>query len=202
MTRIKFCGLSRQCDIDAVNELNPEYAGFVFFQGSKRNVSAEQAAQLRKSLDPAIKAVGVFVNASPEFILQLVDNGTIDIIQLHGEEDETYIRSLRQLTTVPIIQAFRVRSQQDVVMAQASIADYILLDSGTGSGRMFDWQLIQSIQRPFFLAGGLSALNVGEALNKIKPFAVDVSSGIETDGFKDKRKMAAFAAKVRKEKDE
>lgn len=202
MTKIKFCGLSRQYDIEVVNELKPEYAGFVFFQGSKRNVSAEQAAQLREFLDPGIKAVGVFVNESPEFIRQLVDSGTIDIIQLHGDEDESYIRQIRQLTTAPIIRAFRVRTQQDVDEAQVCTADYILLDSGTGSGQVFDWQLIRNVQRPFFLAGGLSSLNVGDALKQIKPFAVDVSSGIETDGFKDKEKMAAFAAMVRKEKNE
>lgn len=199
MTRIKLCGLSRSCDIDAANILRPEYIGFVFAQKSKRFVGMEQAAALRQGLATGIKAVGVFVNEKPERIAALLNQGIIDLAQLHGDEDENDIRRLRELTDCPIIQALRVRATQDLEKARASSADYILLDSGAGTGISFDWSLLRDMERPYFLAGGLSPENVGEALKRLHPFAVDVSSGIETRGIKDKEKMAAFVAAVREE---
>lgn len=199
MTRIKLCGLSRPCDIDAANILQPEYIGFVFAQKSKRFVGKEQAAALRQGLAPGIKAVGVFVNEKPEGIAALLNQGIIDLAQLHGDEDEDDIRRLRELTDCPIIQALRVSTAQDLEKARVSSADYILLDSGAGTGISFDWNLLRDMERPYFLAGGLSPENVGEALKRLHPFAVDVSSGIETRGIKDKEKMAAFVAAVREE---
>ena len=145
------------------------------------------------------QAVGVFVNESPEKIAELSQNGVIDIIQLHGDEDEGYIRRLKQYIDKPIIKAFRVKTENDTADAERCSADYILLDSGAGTGTVFDWKLLTNIHRPYFLAGGLSPDNVGKAVAALRPFAVDVSSGIETDGTKDKEKMAAFAAAVRKE---
>lgn len=198
MTKIKLCGLSRTCDIEAVNALNPEYIGFVFTPKSKRYVSPEKASELKKLLSPGIKAVGVFVNAPQNEILELVHSGIIDIIQLHGTEDAAYIRQLRELTDAPIIQAFRMKTEADIFLAKQSSADYILLDSGAGTGMTFNWQLIQDIKRPYFLAGGLNPDNVRNAIQKLTPFAVDVSSGIETEGFKDKEKMTAFVTAVRK----
>ena len=143
--------------------------------------------------------MGVFVDENPKTVADLLDQGVIDIVQLHGREDESYIKKLRTLTDCPVIQAFCVKNEYDAAQAQRSTADYILLDSGAGTGTIFDWKLIQDIQRPYFLAGGLSPDNVGEAVRYLYPYAVDVSSGIETDGRKDKIKMAAFAAAVRKE---
>lgn len=198
MTKIKLCGLSRICDIEAVNTLNPEYIGFVFTPKSKRYVSPEKASELKKLLSPSIKAVGVFVNAPQNEILELVHSGIIDIIQLHGTEDAAYIRQLRELTDAPIIQAFRLKTEADIFLAKQSSADYILLDSGAGTGMTFNWQLIQDVKRPYFLAGGLNPDNVRNAIQKLTPFAVDVSSGIETEGFKDKEKMTAFVTAVRK----
>lgn len=198
MTKIKLCGLSRICDIEAVNTLNPEYIGFVFAPKSQRCVSPEKASELKKLLSPGIKAVGVFVNAPQNEILELVHSGIIDIIQLHGTEDAAYIRQLRELTDAPIIQAFRMKTEADIFLAKQSSADYILLDSGAGTGMTFNWQLIQDIKRPYFLAGGLNPDNVRNAIQKLTPFAVDVSSGIETEGFKDKEKMTAFVTAVRK----
>lgn len=183
----------------ATNELRPDYIGFVFAKKSKRYVAPEQAAMLKKLLDPAIRAVGVFVNESPETVAGLLNGGIIDIAQLHGTEDEEYIRKLRGLTKKPVIKAFRIESENDIQEAEKNSADYVLLDSGVGTGTVFDWTLLQNIQRPYFLAGGLSPENAEIAVRWLRPYAVDVSSGIETGGVKDKVKMTAFVAAVRKE---
>lgn len=198
MTQIKLCGLSRECDIEVVNELKPEYIGFVFYPKSKRYVTPEKAEELKKMLSSDIKSVGVFVNESPEKVALLLKKGIIDIAQLHGSEDEQYINSLRQLTEKPIIKAFRIDNSDDIIKAENSSADYALLDSGDGgTGTSFDWALLEKINRPYFLAGGLDINNVKEAVSKLNPFGVDVSSGIETDGLKDKNKMTAFVRNVR-----
>ena len=198
--KIKLCGLTRPCDIEAVNELQPDYIGFVFAKKSRRYVSPEKAKELKAMLAPGIQAVGVFVNEEPEQIAALFEAGTIDVAQLHGQEDETEIRRLRELTDHPLIQAFRIDTEQDVERANASTADYVLLDSGAGgTGTVFDWDLLQAIRRPYFLAGGLDTENLGTVKAKLNPYGVDVSSGIETGGYKDKEKMTAFVAAARKE---
>lgn len=199
MTKIKLCGLSRTQDIQVVNELKPEFVGFVFAAKSRRYISPQHAKALKALLSLQIQAVGVFVNEEVESVAALLNSGIIDMAQLHGDEDEDYIRQLRSRTGKPIIQAFRVTSQEDVAGAESSIADHILLDSGTGTGKVFDWTLIQQITRPYFLAGGLGPDNVEQAVNQLAPYAVDVSSGIESGGVKDPAKMAAFVAAVRKE---
>ena len=200
MTKIKFCGLTGDCDIDAANELRPEYVGFVFAPKSKRYVTPERAAELKRRLADGIKAVGVFVNDNLYHVAELLNRGVIDIAQLHGSEDEEYIGHLRQLTGKPIIRAFRIKTAEDIAEAEKCTADHVLLDSGAGTGEVFDWKLIKNMKRPYFLAGGLSPDNVENAVEQLSPYAVDVSSGIETDGVKDKAKMAAFAAAVRGEK--
>ena len=198
--KIKLCGLTRPCDIEAVNELQPDYIGFVFAKKSRRYVSPEKAEELKAMLAPGIQAVGVFVNEEPEQIAALFEAGTIDVAQLHGQESETEIRRLRELTDHPMIQAFRIDTEQDVERANASTADYVLLDSGAGgTGTVFDWDLLQAIRRPYFLAGGLDTENIGTVKAKLNPYGVDVSSGIETGGYKDKEKMTAFVAAARKE---
>ena len=198
--KIKLCGLTRPCDIEAVNELQPDYIGFVFAKKSRRYVSPEKAKELKAMLAPGIQAVGVFVNEEPEQIAALLEAGTIDVAQLHGQEGEREIRRLRELTDHPLIQAFRIDTEQDVERANASTADYVLLDSGAGgTGTVFDWDLLQAIRRPYFLAGGLDTENLGTVKAKLNPYGVDVSSGIETGGYKDKEKMTAFVAAARKE---
>lgn len=199
MTKIKLCGLSRLCDIEAANELKPDYIGFVFASKSKRYVTSEKAAELKRRLLPEIQSVGVFVNEHPQEVAKLLQNGIIDIAQLHGDEDEDYITQLRRLIDKPIIKAFRIETAHDIKIANQSTADYILLDSSAGTGTVFDWVLVKNIERPYFLAGGLDARNVADALKTLHPSAVDVSTGIETNGVKDKIKMAAFVAAVRKE---
>lgn len=198
-TKCKLCGLTRSADIAAVNALLPEYIGFVFAPKSRRSLTPPQAAALKRQLTPGITAVGVFVNEAPETIAALLNSGVIDAAQLHGRGEELCIEQLRTLTDKPLIQAFTIGTAQDAEQAEQSRADFILLDSGAGSGRTFDWTLLQSICRPYFLAGGLHPENVPLAIQTLHPFAVDVSSGIETNGQKDKEKMAAFVAAVRKE---
>lgn len=192
MTRIKMCGISRMCDIEVINQLKPEYVGFVFAKKSKRYVSFETAKKLKEALDPGICAVGVFVDAPVEEISMLLNDNIIDIAQLHGDEDEDYIGQLRKCSNHPIIKAFCIKGKEDIAAIEQCSADYVLLDSGAGSGECFDWNILNEIQRPFFLAGGLHADNVGDAIRMLQPYAVDVSSGIETNGVKDEKKMKAF----------
>lgn len=200
-TKIKFCGLSRNCDIETANVLSPDYVGFVFAKNSRRCVSFARAKELKALLAPGILTVGVFVNEDPRTVTALLEAGVIDAAQLHGDEDTDYIRGLKSLTKAPLIKAFGLRSIHDLPAVERCPADLVLLDSpGGGTGRLFDWQLLENIQRPYFLAGGLSAENVGEAIARLRPFGVDVSSGIETGGYKDREKMTAFAAAVREEK--
>ncbi len=199
MTKIKLCGLSRRCDIEAANALMPDYVGFVFAEGSKRRVTPAQAQALKNALSPRILAVGVFVDEAPATVAALLGGGIIDAAQLHGGEDAAYIRALRRMTDRPIWQAFRVRTRADVEQAGRSEADCILLDAGAGTGTAFDWGLLDRVERPYFLAGGLDTENVAGAIRLLRPFGVDVSSGIESGGGKDAEKMAAFVAAVRRE---
>ena len=196
--KIKICGLSREQDIDFVNELQPDYIGFVFAPKSHRYVTPEQAADLRKRLDPGIVSVGVFVNEVPERAASLLNQGIIGMAQLHGQEDDADIDRLRQLTANPILQAFRIGAPADIEKALQSKADGILLDNGAGgTGEAFDWSLLPKIERPWFLAGGLTPENVAEALNVTIPYGVDVSSGVETDRVKDYHKIKSFIQNVR-----
>lgn len=201
MTKIKLCGLKRPCDIEYVNELAPEYIGFVFAKGSKRYVYPDDAELLREKLNEGILPVGVFVNEEIDVIVDLLDRHIIEAVQLHGSENEDYISALRECTKCTIIKAFRIESSDDIITANNSSADYVLLDSGGGSGETFDWSLIKEINRPYFLAGGLTPENVEAAITKLQPFGVDASSSLETDGFKDKEKMTAFVEAVRGRKD-
>ncbi|MBN7772882.1 phosphoribosylanthranilate isomerase [Clostridium aminobutyricum] len=197
MTKVKICGLSRMCDIDFVNEAEPDFIGFIFAK-SKRKVTAEQAKELRKKLNPKIQAVGVFVNEPLEQIISIMDAGIIDMVQLHGQESEDYIKTLKDKIHVPIIKAVQVNSREDIVEAQESAADYLLLDHGSGgTGHHFDWSLIGNLEKAFFLAGGLRCENVEEAIRTANPFAVDTSSGVESDGKKDQHKIEEFIRRVR-----
>lgn len=199
MTKIKLCGLKRLCDIEYVNELLPQYIGFVFAPKSKRCISPERAEALREHLDDRITPVGVFVDEKIEIIADFVKRKIIDAVQLHGNESEQYISALRRVIDCPIIKAFWIEGREDIERANETCADFVLLDSGGGTGRAFDHSLIQGVTRPYFLAGGLTPLNVGEIADKYAPFAVDASSSLETDGFKDKNKMTAFVKAVRKD---
>lgn len=198
MTRIKLCGLKRDDDIAWANELQPDYVGFVFAKDSKRYVTPKETAKLKAMLSPSIQSVGVFVNADIEVIGAMAEMGVIDVIQLHGDEDKDYLESLRKRVKLPIIQAFRIRTAQDVQKAGKSSADLVLLDAGAGCGEVFDWRLLKEISRPYFLAGGLTPQNVTEAIKRLHPYGVDASSALETGGVKDCEKMTAFVEAVRR----
>lgn len=197
MTGIKLCGLMRPCDIRYVNELLPEYIGFVFAPESRRYVSPEYAETLRAALDDRITPVGVFTDEKIEVIAGLVQRHVIDAVQLHGKENEQYIAKLKKAAACPVIKAFRIAGRADIAAADRSMADHVLLDSGGGTGTAFDHSLIQHINRPYFLAGGLTAENVGTVIRTLQPYAVDASSSLETNGWKDKIKLTAFVKAVR-----
>lgn len=197
MTKVKICGLSRERDIEYANMLKPDYIGYVFWQKSRRCVTGEQAEALTQRLDEAITPVGVFVDKNPELVSQLANGGIIKIIQLHGHENEEYLRELKSMTDAPIIKAFKIRGAADIERANAFPSDYVLLDNGYGTGETFDWGFVRGIKRPFFLAGGVNADNVAGAIEKLQPYAVDISSGVETDGYKDFEKMQRFMEMVR-----
>ncbi len=194
--------MRRPEDILAVNQAKPDYIGFICSRRFWRHISLEEAAVLKRMLDPGIQAVGVFVDEPYEEIAGWLKKGVIDLVQLHGEEDEYYIRQLRKVmlfqeTLVPVIQAFRVKTEKDLLRAGHSIADYILLDSGAGSGVTFDWSLLDSMDRPYFLAGGLGPDNVAEAIRRFHPYAVDMSSSLETERKKDPEKIRRAVREAR-----
>ena len=198
--KLKFCGLTREADIRAANETRPGYIGFVFAE-SRRRVTDEQAARLRVQLAPGIQAVGVFVNDDPTHIAELANHGVIDLIQLHGGESAAYIRRLRTMTAAPVIYALRVGEQADIKRGKNDMVDFLLLDTYTkdacgGSGKTFDWSLIGAVGKPYFLAGGLNESNIPRAM-RTGAYALDLSSGIETDGVKDAAKMRRVAALIR-----
>ena len=202
MTKIKLCGIQRYEDIDVVNELLPDYIGFVFTKKSKRFISYDMAKSLKKRLDKRVKAVGVFVNESIENIIYLVRNDIIDLIQLHGDEDNEYISKLKNYVNIPVIKAFRIKSKSDINNLYKEGSDFILLDAGAGDGKTLDESILKDFKDDYFLAGGLSPDNIYEKITALHPFGVDVSSGIETGGKKDADKMRKFVKLVREVENE
>lgn len=199
MTKIKICGLVRERDIDYVNQYLPDYAGFILnFPRSHRNLSPEKAQSLVRLLNPGIQAVGVVVNQPLEWAIDLLNQGFLDALQLHGSEDEAYIQALKEATGRPVWKAFQIKNVSDLEAARACGADQIILDSGQGSGECFDWALLQHFHRPYFLAGGLGPQNVVRAVKALHPYGIDLSSGIETNGVKDKGKLSSVIASVRR----
>lgn len=193
---IKLCGMRRSEDITYSNECQPDYIGFIFAE-SKRKVSPELAEQLRSELDPKIVTVGVTVNAPIEFFKEI--NGSADIFQLHGNEDAEYISSLRKLfPEKEIWKAGRIRSEADIDALAELHADKFVLDAFSaeaygGTGKKIDEELLvyakDKLSKPFFIAGGIDSSNIADIIKKFTPYGVDLSSGIETDGFKDRAKM-------------
>lgn len=200
MIKTKICGLTREQDIESVNMLKPDYIGFVFAK-SKRQLSYEKALELKQKLDKNIKAVGVFVDSNNDEVVRLLDDNIIDIAQLHGSETEADIVYIKQKTSKAVIKAVRVSSVDDILAWQGSSADYLLLDNvNAGSGICFDWSVLDELSsliergdfsKPFFIAGGLNCDNVTSVL-PYAPYGVDVSSGVETDGKKDEKKIEDF----------
>ncbi|MGN0241711.1 MAG: phosphoribosylanthranilate isomerase [Candidatus Weimeria sp.] len=199
MTKIKICGLRRKEDIEIVNRYHPDFVGFIIdFPKSHRSITGEEVRKLTENLDSTIKKVGVFVNQPAEKVIGLLESGVIDIAQLHGNESEEYIREVQSKSGKEVIKAFEIHSEADFKNALLSSADYLLLDQGKGGGRTFDWSLIR--ERPdkrWFLAGGLNTENLRAAIGTVHPWAVDISSGVETDGCKDENKIRTIMKIVR-----
>lgn len=196
--KLKLCGMRRRQDIDYVNEYRPDYVGFILSDGFRRSVGLGTFCELASCLDKGIKRVGVFVNEPMENLLKYYPE-ELDVFQLHGDEDEKYIEQLRG--NIPesceIWKAVRVKSTNHIERWNVSAADKLLLDAfqeGTvgGTGKTADWDLIKAakIEKPFFAAGGINAGNFIEAATALNPYGIDLSGGIETDGVKDKAKIA------------
>lgn len=220
--KIKICGLRRPEDIEYANEVKPDYIGFILTPGFRRSITKETARGLKAKLDQGIKAVGVFVNEPTEHIVEFLEEGIIDIAQLHGQESEEDIVYVKAVTGKPVIKVVRATGE-DIGEAATpelektlkryameawldSAADYLLFDSGTGTGKTFDWSVLTemladyggTLPKEFFLAGGISAENIDEAHDAVHPYAVDLSSSVETDGVKDLEKMKLAVSAVRK----
>ncbi len=199
MVKVKICGLKTMADIKTANRLRPDFTGFVFYPLSKRYVSLIKARGLKAALARNIKTVGVFVNAPVEEIAAAADEGIINMVQLHGDENNAYITRLKAICTLPVIKAVRVKDEADIKRAAYFDCEYLLFDTYSrgaygGTGRQFDLRLLAAADKskPYFLAGGLTPENVRQAIKTAAPYAVDVSGGVETDGVKDAAKIAAF----------
>ncbi len=191
MVKIKICGLRRLEDIEIVNKYKPDYVGFVFAD-SKRKVSHKLAGQMKNNLSSDIISVGVFVDAPQNEIIKLFKDDIIEIAQLHGRESEDYINNLKENTNdeLKIIKAIEMSDEEDLSEYDNSPADYLLLDSGKGSGKTFDWRLIRKdLKKEFFLAGGINSTNVKKAIEEFNPYAIDLSSSLETNDYKDENKI-------------
>ena len=196
MSKIKICGLRREQDIDYVNELKPDFIGFILTAGFRRSISRETAKMLKSRLSKDITAVGVFVNESAEAVNSFVAQGIVDIVQLHGDESAETCRQIN----APVIKFLKCDGEvQAKISEYENAVDYFLFDSGTGTGNTFDWSKIPKTDKPFFLAGGLGSDNLRKAIKEIKPYAVDLSSSVETDGLKDKEKIKTVTEIVRNE---
>lgn len=189
MARIKICGLRRECDVDFVNELKPDFAGFIISSGFRRSI--DNADELIARLDKGISSVGVFVNED----ISTVNSANVDFVQLHGDESVEYCK----MVTKPVIKMLKPKDF-DKISDYEPYVDYFLFDSGTGTGKTFDWSMIPRTTKSFFLAGGLDSENIDLAINSINPFAVDLSSSVETDGYKDYDKIKKVIDIVRSTK--
>lgn len=201
--KIKMCGLKRPEDIVYANECLPDYIGFVFAE-SRRKVSAQEAEKLGRQLDPDIRKVGVFVNEPVRQLISISDEAGLDILQLHGDEGKEYIKEVRKKTGKEIWKAVRVRTAKDIREAEELTADKLLLDSFSedsygGTGKIMDFSVLEQtdIRMPYFIAGGLTVDNLSEIIEKTGPYGIDISSGIETGGIKNREKMLQVIKCVR-----
>ncbi|MFR2874748.1 MAG: bifunctional indole-3-glycerol-phosphate synthase TrpC/phosphoribosylanthranilate isomerase TrpF [Veillonella atypica] len=208
--KVKMCGISKVETIPAVVEAKPDYMGLVFAP-SKRQVTVEQAEILVEELHKqcinhydtkVVKTVGVFVNETLDNLVRIADTANLDAVQLHGDEDEAFIQSLKERTNVEVWKAVQIRSAADVEKWIDSSADMLLFDAyhkdeRGGTGEVFDWSSLDAFERPFMLAGGIDSTNVARAIRTVRPYGIDISSGIETNGVKDDEKITAFTKIVK-----
>ena len=197
MKKIKICGLYRDEDINIINEYLPDYCGFIInFPKSHRNISIEKLKALRERLDKKVIPVGVFVDQSPKVIADLLNENVISIAQLHGIENDEYINDLKKMTDKTIWKDFQINSDEDVKAANKSIADFVILDAGQGTGKTFNWKYLNKINREYGLAGGLNLNNLDDAL-LTDAVLLDVSGGVESEKIKDKNKIKEFIKRTR-----
>ena len=208
--KVKMCGISKVETIPAIVDAKPDYMGLVFAP-SKRQVTVEQAKILIEELHKqcinhydikVVKTVGVFVNETLDNLVRIADTANLDAVQLHGDEDETFIQSLKERTNVEVWKAIQIRSAADVEKWIDSSADMLLFDAyhkdeRGGTGEVFDWSSLDAFERPFMLAGGIDSTNVARAIRTVRPYGIDISSGIETNGVKDDEKITAFTKIVK-----
>ena len=197
MTLVKLCGLRSERDMIYAVRSGADMAGMILSPGYRRSVPVPEAARMIGYVPGNVVSVGVFADSPLSDVVKTSELLGLGAVQLHGSEDEDYIESLRGSTGIPVIKSFTISGESDLENAESSCADLVLLDAGKGSGKVFDWSVI-SLKRKFILAGGLSPENVGKAVSEVRPYAVDTSSGTETDGVKDPVKMAAFVENARK----
>lgn len=194
ISKLKICGIRRIEDILMVNEIKPEFIGFVFAK-SKRQIDLNTAIELKSELNSEIKCVGVFVNEDIDQIVKIVDSKAIDIIQLHGDESPDYIKQLKEKVSAKIIKVIKINSDLNDNTSFSQV-DYLLYDSGNGSGKPFDWNININRKKPTFIAGGININNIEEAYKIFNPFAFDVSSGVEVGGYKNLDKMREIKTKL------
>lgn len=198
MAKVKITGISHEVEIGIMNELRPDYVGFVFLKRNNRFIAPEHAGYLRAKLNRTIKSVGIFSNASLDTVAMSAETAGLDFIQLDGDETREYIAALRELIHCPIIKSFKISRAIDAERAMNTSADYVLLDSDKGHGKAFNWSLIGNTNRKYFLTGGLNIDNVAQALSITpQPYAVDVNTGVESNRLKDFRKVMKFILAVR-----
>ena len=189
-TKLKICGIKSHEDVAIINRERPDYCGFIIdFPKSHRSITKDVARELAREVNDSIEKVGVFVNSPIEDVISLLKGGVIDMAQLHGDEDEEYICRVQVESNQPVMKAIIVRDEFDIFRAKESPADMVLLDAGKGSGALFNWDLIQGMNRKYFLAGGLDENNVTKAVHQLHPYALDLSSSLETNGHKDPQKV-------------
>jgi len=196
-TKIKICGLRSEADVKLVNAYKPEYCGFIFWEPSKRYIAPETVRGLVSLLDADITPVGVFLDEDIDKLVEVVITSGVAIVQLHGKEDDAYIEAVQERTGKKVIKSFKPASAEDVRLAEKSEADMIMFDPGAGSGKTFNWDILAGCTRDYFLAGGLEPGNASLAVQTLKPYALDVSSGVETDGIKDGKKIEEFIKNTR-----
>ena len=203
--KVKMCGISKVETIPAIVDAKPDYMGLVFAP-SKRQVTVEQAKILIEELHKqcinhydikVVKTVGVFVNETLDNLVRIADTANLDAVQLHGDEDEAFIQSLKERTNVEVWKAIQIRTAADTEKWIDSSAEMLLFDAyhkdeRGGTGEVFDWSSLDAFERPFMLAGGIDSTNVARAIRTVRPYGIDISSGIETNGMKDDKKITAF----------
>lgn len=207
--KIKICGIRRPEDVDIVNTYRPDYIGFVFAP-TWRQITVDTACSLKAQLHPEIKSVGVFVNQPIELLVETLTRGAAQFLQLHGQENASYEKELVHALAEKgiknpeehLIRAYRIRSAEDFDHIPDTRAPLLLLDAYSpdaigGTGEAFDWTMIKNIEKPFFLAGGISAENVLDAMQSVQPFGIDASSSLETDKAKDREKIKLFIERIR-----